>query len=549
MASHIIHKQKVILKASKNEQDPAFQHRLVNLLRNELPGEMERLLDGLSQRDEVIRIESLQVDLGVLTAENFEAQFKKRLLEEMRQAIGHRKQGFASGLENKDIQSEATVLNPVQSLSEAFVYFLEQGRLPWYSAQKKMNALEGEMLSVFSAADWSALFQRLQKNERPVSVRRLVFQFSNAFLERLLAGDTKHRNVPWQVLLKELQVLLQRFSARTEEEARNNTWEYFLYTALYGENNKAVDGPTVSLEKKTAKFLLSHVPGEGIKSIESVREAVSATLETATAKAALNNLVRFAKRREARNESLPEKAGEESRMDQLRQSDDGTETGGTAADSEPATAEERGKMHTSFESGTANATGNAAADNGLCQNEKPFVKGLQKAMRPAPEVFVNNSGVIILHPFLEAYFEELNLWKEKQFVHAKARERAVLLLHYLATGETEAAEFDLALQKILCGFPLEDTLPNAIVISKKERDESEKLVQAVISHWPPLKNTSVEGLRTTFLQREGKLEGIEKGWRLTVEQKTVDILLAKLPWGFSTVRLPWMKGILNVEWA
>jgi hypothetical protein len=163
-------------------------------------------------------------------------------------------------------------------------------------------------------------------------------------------------------------------------------------------------------------------------------------------------------------------------------------------------------------------------------------------------LYVTNSGILILHYFLKPFFEDLKLFVAGKFVNDKARQRAVLLLHYLATGESGAAEFDLPLEKILCGYPLESTLPNRIVLTRKERAESEKLLNAVIDYWVPLRNTSIEGLRNTFLQREGKLVTKENGWLLIVEQKTVDILLDKLPWGFSTIRLPWMEQILNVDW-
>ena len=165
------------------------------------------------------------------------------------------------------------------------------------------------------------------------------------------------------------------------------------------------------------------------------------------------------------------------------------------------------------------------------------------------DLYVPNSGAVILHPFLQQYFQDLGLLQDKQFLNAASQQRAVLLLHYLATGETEAAEFNVMLLKILCGLPLEQTLPCKIELTENEIKESANLLHAVTEHWPPLRNTSIEGLRTTFFQRDGKLQAVENGWRLTVEQKTVDILLGKLPWGFSTIRLSWMQNSLNVDWC
>jgi len=167
----------------------------------------------------------------------------------------------------------------------------------------------------------------------------------------------------------------------------------------------------------------------------------------------------------------------------------------------------------------------------------------------AEPLYINNSGVILLHPFLQSHFRALKLYGDDGFIDQTYKERAVLLLHYLSTAETEAAEFDLILEKILCGLGLEDTLPVVIDLTEEEKIESGKLLEAVISYWEPLKNTSIAGLQNTFLQREGRLELKDNGWLLTVEQKTVDILLGKLPWGFGTIRLPWMQEILSVDWC
>jgi hypothetical protein len=181
--------------------------------------------------------------------------------------------------------------------------------------------------------------------------------------------------------------------------------------------------------------------------------------------------------------------------------------------------------------------------------EEDVISKQEKQQLKEDALYVNGCGIVILHPFLEMYFTESGLMIDRQFVNDDACKHSVLLLHYLATGETYVAEFDLVLQKIFCGLPLEETLPSAIELSEKEISESENLLRSVMNYWPPLKNTSIEGLRQTFLQRDGKLSQTETGWLLRIEQKTVDILLGKLPWGFSTIQLPWMKNLLSVEWC
>ena len=66
-------------------------------------------------------------------------------------------------------------------------------------------------------------------------------------------------------------------------------------------------------------------------------------------------------------------------------------------------------------------------------------------------------------------------------------------------------------------------------------------------HWGALKSTSIDGLRNSFLMRNGKLSK-EEIWQLTVENKAWDVLLAQLPWGISMVKTPWMEELLYVHW-
>jgi hypothetical protein len=159
------------------------------------------------------------------------------------------------------------------------------------------------------------------------------------------------------------------------------------------------------------------------------------------------------------------------------------------------------------------------------------------------------SGVVILHPFLLPLFTELGLVEGKRFTGEEAQQKAVLVLHYLVTGAEAAEEYQLVLQKLLCGLSLESVVRAAVPLTYHEKEECENVLQAVTSHWKPLNHTSVEGLRTSFLQREGQLAPSETGWRLYIEKKTVDVLLDRMPWGISMIKLPWMEGILSVDWG
>lgn len=171
-----------------------------------------------------------------------------------------------------------------------------------------------------------------------------------------------------------------------------------------------------------------------------------------------------------------------------------------------------------------------------------------KSKQEIQELFLVNAGIVILHPFLKDYFETLELIKEKIFVSVDAQHRAVLLLHYLATSETEVSEFNLILPKLLCGVNFGEPIENFIELTDKEKEESSDLLKSVTQHWKPLNRTSIEGLQNSFFRRGGKLQQPENDWILRIEQKTIDILLDKLPWTISFIKLPWMKKILYIEW-
>jgi hypothetical protein len=177
---------------------------------------------------------------------------------------------------------------------------------------------------------------------------------------------------------------------------------------------------------------------------------------------------------------------------------------------------------------------------------------------PAGEPFyIGNAGIILLWPFLARYFQGLGLLepgipgKDKSaFRDEKERSRAIHLVQYLATGRVEAPEHEMLLNKILCGAPPEQPLDPVSHLTEAEEALSTQMLNAVIDNWPKLRNTSVAGLRQSFLLREGRLlrRDSDDAWSLTVSVKGYDILLDSLPWRFSTVRLPWMQTVLHVKW-
>lgn len=163
-------------------------------------------------------------------------------------------------------------------------------------------------------------------------------------------------------------------------------------------------------------------------------------------------------------------------------------------------------------------------------------------------IFTTLAGMVLLHPFLSSLFAGLHLLQNKQFLHLQAQEKAVIVLYYLATGNTAAAEHELVIPKILCGFPIENIITKNTTLTEEEMEEADGLLNAVIAQWSILKNTSLAGLRESFLQRNGKVFTKNNDIHIQVEKGSIDMLLDHLPWGLNIIKLPWVNNIIRTEW-
>lgn len=185
----------------------------------------------------------------------------------------------------------------------------------------------------------------------------------------------------------------------------------------------------------------------------------------------------------------------------------------------------------------------------------------EPASRPAPPaaterepIWVDDAGQVLLAAYAERLFKHLDLLDQGRFRDEAARARAVQCLQRLCHGEQVRDECDTVLSRLLCGAEPATRLPDVPPLPPETEALLEQMLQAVIAHWKALGRTSIAGLRETFLQRRGRLlkerprHDAPPAWRLRVEKRGLDVLLDRLPWGFSTIRLPWMEGVLHVEW-
>lgn len=169
-----------------------------------------------------------------------------------------------------------------------------------------------------------------------------------------------------------------------------------------------------------------------------------------------------------------------------------------------------------------------------------------------PEILkIENAGLCLLAPWFVRLFDMLGYLNEekKQFRNTASKVRAVFLLQYLVCGKEKSwRETELTFNRLLTALPGHIPLPRHLSLSDEERQTADNMVAGVKANWPQMNGTSVEGFRSSFLTRKGRLEQKEEHWLLTVEEKAYDILLETIPWGFRQIRLPWIKKYVQVKW-
>lgn len=164
-------------------------------------------------------------------------------------------------------------------------------------------------------------------------------------------------------------------------------------------------------------------------------------------------------------------------------------------------------------------------------------------------LYTTQAGLVLLQPYLAAFFENTGLLVDDDFVSEEARYTAVEALHFLATGEQrEAEEHELVFHKLICGIPLRQPLPEFRGLDAAIVEEAELMLSIFIQNWEALKLTSAAQVRERFLQRNGKLQRDGDYWYLKVETDAIDVLVDSLPYTLHRLELPWLETPLFTEW-
>ncbi|ACF11302.1 hypothetical protein Cpar_0889 [Chlorobaculum parvum NCIB 8327] len=523
----------------------SLQTSLSELCRQSITAALEPVLDRYTVDGSVLKIDKLEIDAGSLHLDQLDERFPAMIAEALDNALGKvATAGQAMPTETHEQQTGSRIPE-TESAVDALLFFLRHGTLPSTFRPQSHEAFETQLREAFEQPDLAA--QATKELMAPTARQRLLLQFSRPvaikLLERLTPAalpvidelTTRGRNagLPASSIISIEQKLLDR--ALSIAANRNNTPPEEVRQALL---SVAITIPEVV----KSDLIATHGDQTATKprSAETPSKPQTTAAEMDVAK--LSETVKTAQTQSGRQKSEPASPGSETPAPESQLTGNRSETTGKPSDasSDPALTSHK------KDSGTTRTEPAQAVAAERDTMEKAALETVREHPDERNGLYVENAGLVLLHPFLPQFFSALKVAGDKELLQP---DRALQLLHFLATGSENVPEYELVLPKILCGLAPASLAGKADTLSDEEKEESEALLSAVTRHWDVLKNTGIDALRETYLKRNGKLtRWYDGGWLIQVESKSFDILLESLPWGISMIKLPWMPHMLRVEW-
>ena len=522
---HLIGKHIFKLEIPAVENAYAIHQRMSDLVWKELVPKMATLFDDIVRPDEMLRIETIEIDLGIIKLEEINGTeivakiiqlLNKRCAEAMHFSIDQPK------LDVKLLINQARQPLP-NYYFELWLHWLEKGVLPSYTLGPKEDWLLG-VFEILGVEDVAITRLQMLLKQNPLALNRIVLQHKPKDLKSLVELYTGHSQTQLVRFFKELKSFFKK-EVSVSKQFSFREIEVLLWKRIF---KKVI----LKREKLTSNHLTalliqySEIITYASKFHKKDKEYIDAYPLLSKAFQQTNENVQD----DSNYKTNDRKLEKEERQQQSLQKENLENNAKTRFDTKEFSAEEKPQT---------------ADDKSIFNRLEDTFSDSAETLSPQ---FFKNAGMVLLHPFLTSFFKKLDLLEGAVFKDFESQSKAVLLLHFLASDTEETADYNMVLPKFLCNIPVNIPLDYTLSLSKTEKREAKKLLQAVIDHWEALGSTSPVGLQEGFLIREGKLEKEQSGWKLYVAQETLDILLDSIPWNISMIKLPWMKEMLKVVW-
>ncbi len=520
MTTHRVHSSKFNISAPDAAQANLVRQKIKEFAQYNLTHIFESVFDILPE-NQTLHIPKLEIDLGNIDIQNLENLLKIKLNEKLmetlmmllKQYAESGVSGTAPGLSGSEISvrnGKELYVDPsgkiVAQADQGFndpasilVHYLQQGRLPWYASDSGIEAFNQLLLEL--KTQYPVFIQWLNKYE-PQSVEyvRITGLVRNQTWLHWLEFERPETKdffaffrSDFNAILPHVSHDIQKALLELEQSVLHIAKTIVLQTNPLPKIAKWADFFTLISTRFYTEFK------DIVKQIKSITPGV---LE---AKAKNNKWVK----------ALLE-------IEEIKKTK-----------SLPKTEENNPAIST---------------ENKISTSKKPF--NAPKYKQDAESFLVEDAGLVLLWPFMAQLFTHLQWFDEEkgEFTDEFSQNKACVFLHYLVYSQLPETENALVLPKIICGIDIDAPVNLDFNFQALEIETGNELLTAAAKHWTALRTESGDALRSEFFMRKGILKFTDPNWSLTIERKSIDILIDRLPWSISTIKLPWNSYILNTTW-
>jgi hypothetical protein len=496
---HSIHRQSLEVSFEQPGQEPGLQDRLATVYYQRILPKLNSLFDEFDHVN--LTIPELMIDCGVLHEANWEQELTDSVVSLLSNEL--RAKQRAAQYEQQHLQ---------QQTADELMYFLRKGRFQWDTWNQSIADLETLLKLDDSLLD--KLIKTLRSSTNAID--RFFFYFSDEFIHCVAGALFKYipqEGVEYIAFLKEAGVKLPDFS----------TYVIKAYLAYRSQPTALMSFP-ISL---TSMVWPAIDAGMKAKAANQIALAVNA---------AGND------REEGEVTWVAPKA---------------FLNGQFIASFSALISNEFPELVT-----VIRRYGRAKAPKATDSNRSSSIEKVARERKSTAEYddvpgtddtdtyYISNAGLVIAYPFIETLLQRVGLIDVQVPFAVDSQRKASVMLQQLVTESPVTEEAEITLNKILCGLQPESFVdPTLFAYTATAKQECEAVLHAIIEHWNVLRNTSIDGLRETFLQRAGKIRLMHGKWMLQVDSHGTDVLLSSLPWSIGVIKLPWMSNMLYVEWT
>jgi hypothetical protein len=526
----VIRQQEIDLTVHSQLDSFPMMQRMSTFYYDEILPALEKVFEQFNTDEELIHISELELDLGSFTES---ALSRRYYTDQMITSIINQ---VELAIRKVQVQQSPPAQRQKRSLSvfNQWLFYMSKGYLPWNTVSPGETWFR--LVLEAGATEYTAI-EKLRELilSDPTALKRIVLQHNEEYLSHIaeLLTATNQRELP--VIVQEIvwaSSYLQKAKisafAGTRLVDKHSTWQAVLLLLA----SQSITNELTSLT--IARMLIAdYFDSAQISHFVQQKKFIRDIKTTAKTWIELSQQTVTKEKTKNKRGNATGKKSKEDQIDQVI----------------PVTVKNLPAQEKQVSIKLA-LPGTAETDNkpGTVQQQENFVQEQSVVTIDEEGIYTDHAGLVLLHPFLVVFFRYLGLADNGSFHDAAAHQQAILLLYYLATGSHCPPEYELVIPKLLTGYSLNETLDTQQPLTQSQCEAADELLTDVIAQWEIMKGTSPAGLREAFLTRKGKLTAANESCLLQVEASSIDMLLDRLPWSTSYIKLPWMKEMLRVEW-